>query len=274
MGDTGGLFGVHDASRGHTLRSAHRPVAFPVVFCLTYYSCASGPAPRAVLQLACAVPLAPSQPGLDWAGTRAPAALRLGLKDLAPSSVAGRSPWVLRIAAGTSGRCLLPTPCAARHEVLEQAPRSPAPGRGGEPPGLRPDHQETGRSTITAKSAPRPTTDIRRGVVAVPPKAPDGTASRRLRRDRCRSRAISARRVSLAARVNASQDALDPAANQPGAPRGRANLGCQRGERALGTRAARFGYAARGRGCSPGRSLSFRSRICTCWAVSRGPRSA
>jgi hypothetical protein len=77
-------------------------VAFPVVFCLTYFLCV-GPRRALALTLAGAVPLAAIATWLETGGTRGTCnASCLGLKDVAPVVWWLALSWVLAVGAGTA----------------------------------------------------------------------------------------------------------------------------------------------------------------------------
>jgi hypothetical protein len=101
MGDTGSPHGKHDAHMGN-LALAPAAVAFPVVFCLTYFLCV-GPRRALLLTLAGAVPLAAIATWLETGGTRGTCGSTcLGLKDVAPVVWYLALSWVLAVAAGTA----------------------------------------------------------------------------------------------------------------------------------------------------------------------------
>jgi hypothetical protein len=84
-----------------TLALAPAAVAFPVVFCLTYFLCV-GPRRALALTLAGVVPLASVAIWLETGGTRgACGASCLGLKDVAPVVWWLALSWLLGVAAGT-----------------------------------------------------------------------------------------------------------------------------------------------------------------------------
>ncbi len=84
-----------------TLALAPALVAFPVVFCLTYFLCV-GPRRAIALTLAGVIPLAAVATWLETGGTRSTCgASCLGLKDAAPVVWWLALSWLLAVAAGT-----------------------------------------------------------------------------------------------------------------------------------------------------------------------------
>jgi hypothetical protein len=85
-----------------TLALAPAAVAFPVVFCLTYFLCA-GPRRALVLTLAGVIRLAAIATWLETGGTRGTCgASCLGLKDVAPIVWWMALSWLLGVGAGTA----------------------------------------------------------------------------------------------------------------------------------------------------------------------------
>ena len=84
-----------------TLALAPAAVAFPVVFCLTYFLCV-GPRRALALTLAGVIPLAAIATWLETGGTRGACSVVLpGLKDVAPIVWWLALSWLLAVAAGT-----------------------------------------------------------------------------------------------------------------------------------------------------------------------------
>lgn len=84
-----------------SLALAPAVVAFPVVFCLTYFLCV-GPARAVALTLAGVLPLVGIATWLETGGTRSTCnASCLGLRDVAPVVWWLALSWLLAVAAGT-----------------------------------------------------------------------------------------------------------------------------------------------------------------------------
>jgi hypothetical protein len=84
-----------------TLAIAPAAVAFPVVFCLTYFLCV-GPRRALALTFAGVIPLAALATWLETGGTRGTCSVSCqGLKDVAPIVWWLALSWLLAVAAGT-----------------------------------------------------------------------------------------------------------------------------------------------------------------------------
>ena len=144
-----------------TSRSLPAAVAFPVVFCLTFFLCV-GLAPRARAD-ARGRPPARRRRDLARHGRRARHLRRVlprpsgrRARGLVARARRGCSPSLAGALFGPGA-----TASSARvYEALEQPPRSPAPEPPREPPGSAAASRTNGPPTMAAKSAPRPTTEI------------------------------------------------------------------------------------------------------------------
>ena len=203
------------------LALAPAAVAFPVVFCLTYFLCV-GPRRAISLTLAGVVPLAAVATWLETGGTRSTCgASCLGLKDVAPVVWWLALSWVLAVAAGTAVRRAGATPWPGVSRSLEQPPRSPAPDAPREPPGSADDQEERAAHDRGEERAAPDHGDHAEGVVGRALEGVrDAPEARPRCRGRCRARARSARmRLAAASREHPGARLRAPSGSPRGVPR-------------------------------------------------------
>ena len=195
------------------LALAPAAVAFPVVFCLTYFLCVGPRRALAARRWPARSRWRPSRSGSRRAARAEPAARPAsGSRTSRPSSGGWRSRGCSPSRAGTAFGAWRDAVGAARHEVSSsrRAARRLKRRASHQAP---PARSTNGPPTMAAKSAPRPTTEITpRASSAVPSKAP----VLRGRRDRRAAAGVelereARERCALLRRVHAAQHALERA---------------------------------------------------------------